>query len=57
MLDEELRELIASGASTVEIHRRAVAGGMRPLRADGIRLCLDGITTLAEIDRVVGDQQ
>jgi type IV pilus assembly protein PilB len=57
MLDEELRELIAGGASTIEIQRKAVAGGMRPLRADGIRLCLDGITTLSEIQRVVGDQE
>ena len=30
---DELRELVAGGASTVEIHRRAVASGMRPLFA------------------------
>ena len=55
MLTEELRELIAGGASTVEIQRTAVAGGMLPLREDGIRLCLEGITTLSEVHRVVGD--
>jgi type IV pilus assembly protein PilB len=55
-LDEGLRELIAGGASTVEVHRAATASGMQSLRQDGIRLCLEGITTLAELDRVVGDQ-
>ena len=52
---EELRELIAGGASTVELHRAAVASGMRPLREDGVRLCLEGVTTLSEVQRVVGD--
>jgi type II secretory ATPase GspE/PulE/Tfp pilus assembly ATPase PilB-like protein len=55
VLDEDLRELIAGGGSTVEVHRAAVAAGMKPLRQDGIRLCLEGVTTLAELDRVVGD--
>ena len=55
MLSDDIRELIAGGASTIEIHRTAVAGGMRPLYEDGIRLCLDGVTTLAEVRRVVGD--
>ena len=52
---EELRELIAGGASTVELQRAAVASGMRPLFDDGVRLCLEGVTTPAEIKRVVGD--
>ncbi len=52
---EELRELIAGGASTVELQRAAVASGMRPLFDDGVRLCLEGVTTAAEIKRVVGD--
>ena len=54
-LTEELRELIAHGASTVELQRAAVAAGMRPLREDGVRLCLEGVTTLSEVQRVVGD--
>jgi type IV pilus assembly protein PilB len=56
VLTDELRELIAHGASTVEIQRTAVAAGMRPLRDDGARLCLEGVTTLAEVQRVVGDR-
>jgi type IV pilus assembly protein PilB len=54
-LTEELRELIASGASTVELQRAAVASGMRTLFDDGARLCLEGVTTVAEVKRVVGD--
>ena len=52
---EELRELIAVGASTVELQRAAVASGMRTLFDDGVRLCLEGVTTVAEVRRVVGD--
>ncbi len=54
-LTDDLRELIAVGTSTVELHRAAVASGMRPLQEDGARLCLDGVTTLEEVQRVVGD--
>jgi type IV pilus assembly protein PilB len=52
---EELRELIAGGASTVELQRAAVASGMHTLFDDGARLCLEGVTTVAEVKRVVGD--
>ena len=52
---DQIRDLVAGGASTLEIHRAAVAGGMRALRDDGNRLCLEGITTLSEVRRVVGD--
>jgi type IV pilus assembly protein PilB len=55
LLDDEMRELIANGASTVEVHRLAVASGMRPLHEDGARLCLEGVTTVTEVQRVVGN--
>lgn len=55
MLTDEIRELIAAGASTLDIHRAAVASGMRPLREDGLRLCLEGVTSPSEVRRVVGD--
>jgi type IV pilus assembly protein PilB len=54
---DEIRDLVATGASTLEIHRTAVSGGMRALRDDGVRLCLEGVTTLAEVQRVVGDRR
>jgi type IV pilus assembly protein PilB len=54
-VSDEVRELVARGASAAEIEQAAISAGMRTLRADGIRLCLEGITTAAELRRVVGD--
>jgi len=51
---EEVRALVYDGASAKKIHRAAVAAGMQTLRDDGIRLCLDGITTAAEVQRILG---
>lgn len=54
-LTDEIRGIVADRASTTEIHRAAVAGGMQTLREDGVRLCLEGVTTAAEVRRTVGD--
>jgi type II secretory ATPase GspE/PulE/Tfp pilus assembly ATPase PilB-like protein len=51
---EEIRALVTEGASVKKIHRAAVAAGMQTLREDGVRLCLEGVTTAAEIQRVLG---
>jgi type IV pilus assembly protein PilB len=50
----EIRKLV--DATTDEIFAAAVAGGMTTLRQDGIRLCLEGISSLEEIRRVTGDR-
>jgi len=50
-----LRRLIESG-STDEIFAEAVAQGMTTLRQDGIRLALEGISSLDEVRRVTGDR-
>ena len=42
--------------STEEIFAAALAQGMRTLRADGARLCVDGVTSVDEIRRVVGER-
>lgn len=42
------------GATTRQIHDAAVAEGMLPMRDDGLRLCLAGVTTLEEVNRVAG---
>jgi type IV pilus assembly protein PilB len=42
--------------STEEIFAAAVEQGMRTLKQDGIRLCLDGIASVDEINRVTGDR-
>jgi type IV pilus assembly protein PilB len=49
-----IRRLIE--ASTEEIFAAAVEQGMHTLRQDGIRLCLEGVSSLEEIRRVTGDR-
>jgi type II secretory ATPase GspE/PulE/Tfp pilus assembly ATPase PilB-like protein len=49
-----LRGLIEG--STEEIFAAAVQQGMRTMKEDGIRLCLEGIASLDEINRVTGDR-
>ena len=44
-----------AGAPTREIEAKAVSQGMSTLRAEGARLVIAGVTTVAEIVRVVGD--
>ena len=53
VVTDELRELIGRAASAKKLQRAAVAGGMRTLRDEGIRLCLEGATTVAELERVL----
>lgn len=50
-----LRRLLESG-STDEIFAEAVAQGMMTLRQDGIRLALEGVSSLDEVRRVTGDR-
>jgi type II secretory ATPase GspE/PulE/Tfp pilus assembly ATPase PilB-like protein/ActR/RegA family two-component response regulator len=52
---EGVRALIARAAPTGEIHRAVIAGGMRPMRDVAVERASAGITTLAEIDRTLGD--
>ena len=49
-----LRRLIA--ASTDEIFAAAVEQGMKTLGQDGVRLCVEGISSVDEIRRVTGDR-
>lgn len=50
----EIRKLI--DAPTDEIFAAALRAGMTTLRQDGIRLCREGVSSLAEIRRVTGDR-
>jgi type II secretory ATPase GspE/PulE/Tfp pilus assembly ATPase PilB-like protein len=43
-------------ASTEEIFAAAVEEGMATLRSDGIRLCVNGTSSVEEIRRVTGDR-
>jgi type II secretory ATPase GspE/PulE/Tfp pilus assembly ATPase PilB-like protein len=54
-LTGEVATLVAEAAPPAAIQRAAVAAGMRTLRDEGVRLCLEGLTTPAEVRRVAGD--
>ena len=52
IMSEDLRRLTLRRAGAHEIHRAAVAAGMRPLYHDGIVKALQGVTSLEEVMRV-----
>jgi type II secretory ATPase GspE/PulE/Tfp pilus assembly ATPase PilB-like protein len=52
-MDHDLDDLVSHRASTREIRETALAKGFRPLAIDGIRRILQGVTSLAEVSRVV----
>lgn len=52
VLRPELRDLVLSGASAVDIKRAAISNGMRTLRMSGLQKLKDGITTVEEVLRV-----
>jgi type IV pilus assembly protein PilB len=50
-ISEEIRELILSGASAMELRRRALEEGMYSLRHSGLAKIMDGVTTVEEVVR------
>ena len=51
-VQDEVRELVLQNAPTIAVARRACELGMRSLRKDGIRVVLEGGTSLDEVMRV-----
>lgn len=51
LITEEIRTLISEGRSAQEITRAAAKVGYRPLRYDGLKKVLLGLTTIEEIDQ------
>jgi type IV pilus assembly protein PilB len=51
-MTDQLRELILSGASAIELKRQAIADGMKTLRQSGIDKVADGVTSIEEVMRV-----
>ncbi len=49
-----LSALVSGGRCAAELHRAAVAGGMRELLMNGLARVTDGNTTLQEVARVLG---
>jgi len=54
LVTPELRRLL--GASADELRAAAVRGGMTTLRQEGVRLCLEGVSSLEEIERITGER-
>ncbi len=52
-INDELSELIVRRAPLTELKEAARANGMRTLQEDGFKKCLDGLTTVEEVMRVV----
>jgi type IV pilus assembly protein PilB len=52
IVDDDLRDLIATGGTVLEIQRAARAKGVGSLRDDGVRKVLDGSTSYLELLRV-----
>jgi type IV pilus assembly protein PilB len=50
-LNPVLRDLVNQNASTEILRQAAIEGGMRPLRASGMKKVYDGITTVEEVVR------
>jgi len=52
-LDSEMDDLIARRASIRDLKNNALERGFRPLAQDGVRRILQGVTSIAEVARVV----
>ena len=50
-INEDIKELIVNGASSIEIREKALEGTYKPLLIDGIDKVVNGITTLEEINK------
>jgi type IV pilus assembly protein PilB len=50
-IDDELRELILVGASSMELKKKAIEHGMITLRRSGLTKIMQGVTTLEEVER------
>lgn len=52
VLSEEIKDFVLNGASTAELKREAIRGGMVTLRRSALNKLLEGTTTLSEVHRV-----
>ncbi len=51
----EFQTVVAEDGSLSDLQRAAVAGGMRSMRVAALELVAQGVTTLDEVDRVLGE--
>ena len=50
-MTDELKDLIVSGAPSMDIRKKAIEQGYKPLIVDGIRKVLRGETTIDELNK------
>ena len=50
-IDDNIKELLVNGASSIEVKKEALKGTYKPLIVDGINKVIDGKTNLKEIDK------
>jgi len=50
-MSEDIRELVLSGATAVELRRKAIEEGMITLRESGLQKIREGVTTIEEVVR------
>ncbi len=51
-IDDTVRTLVKTNATSQQIHEHAVSSGMQTMFQDGLRKCAQGVTTLNEVRRV-----
>ncbi len=54
MISDDIRELILRRAPEKDIRNQAMAEGMIPLLADGLRRAAAGLTSVEDVIRVAG---
>ena len=52
VMSEPVRKAVLEGGDADRIRTAALAHGMAPMRDDGLRKALAGLTTVAEVERV-----
>ena len=50
-MNDELKDLVLQGVSSVELKREAVAMGMKTLRQSGLSKLAEGVITISEVVR------
>lgn len=56
-INQPIRELILSKASSQQVKQKAISQGMRTLREDGLQKVLAGLTTFSEVVRVTQQEE
>lgn len=57
IMNEQVRSMVAKGASILEIEKEAYRSGFKTMLYDGIKKVLRGITTIEEIERVATPEE